>query len=34
MSGKVRYIFTMRTPLVDNLNQVECEEKNDYDLDD
>ena len=34
MSGKVRYIFTMRTPLVDNLNQVESEEKNDYDLDD
>ena len=34
MSGKVRYIFTMRTPLVDNLNQVESEDKNDYDLDD
>ena len=34
MSGKVRYIFTMRTPLIDNLNQIEPEEKNDYDLDD
>ena len=33
MSGKVRYIFTMRTPLIDNLNQVD-EEKNEYDLDD
>ena len=33
MSGKVRYIFTMRTPLVDNINQIE-DEKNDYDLDD
>ena len=34
MSGKVRYIFTMRTPLIDNMNQIEGEEKNDYDLDD
>ena len=34
MSGKVRYIFTMRTPLIDNLNQIEPEEKNEYDLDD
>ena len=34
MSGKVRYIFTMRTPLVDNFNILETEEKNDYELDD
>ena len=34
MSGKVRYIFTMRTPLIDNLNQIDSEEKNDYDFDD
>ena len=34
MSGKVRYIFTMRNPLIDNINQVETEEKNDFDLDD
>ena len=34
MSGKVRYIFTMRTPLIDNITQMEGEEKNDYDLDD
>ena len=33
MSGKVRYIFTMRTPLIDNLNQIDSEEKNDYDFD-
>ena len=35
MSGKVRYIFTMRTPLTDNINQIEVgEDKNEYDLDD
>ena len=35
MSGKVRYIFTMRTPLIDNITQFEGgEEKNDYDFDD
>ena len=34
MSGKVRYIFTMRTPLIDNLNQIDSEEKNEYDYDD
>ena len=34
MSGKVRYIFTMRTPIIDNLPQIETEEKNEYELDD
>ena len=34
MSGKVRYIFTMRTPLIENLNQIDSEEKNEYDYDD
>ena len=34
MSGKVRYIFTMRNPLIDNLNQVDSEDRNDYELDD
>ena len=34
MSGKVRYIFTMRNPLIDNLNQVDSEERNEYELDD
>ena len=34
MSGKVRYIFTMRNPLVDNLNQLEQDEKIEYELDD
>lgn len=34
MSGKVRYIFTMRTPLIDNLYQIDSEEKNEYDYDD
>ena len=34
MSGKVRYIFTMRTPIIDNTVQLETEEKNDAELDD
>ena len=34
MSGKVRYIFTMRTPIIDNLGQLDTEEKNDIELDD
>ena len=34
MSGKVRYVFTMRTPIIDNIGQLETEEKNDADLDD
>ena len=34
MSGKVRYIFTMRTPIIDNMGQLETEEKNDPELDD
>ena len=34
MSGKVRYIFTMRTPITDNMAQLETEEKNDVELDD
>ena len=34
MSGKVRYIFTMRTPIIDNTIQLETEEKNDAELDD
>jgi len=34
MSGKVRYIFTMRTPIIDNTGQLETEEKNDAELDD
>jgi len=34
MSGKVRYIFTMRTPIIDNMGQLETEEKNDIELDD
>ena len=34
MSGKVRYIFSMRTPLIDSLNQVESEDKNDNEFDD
>ena len=32
MSGKVRYIFTMRTPIIDNLPQIETEEKNEYEI--
>lgn len=34
MSGKVRYIFTMRTPLIDNRVLLETENKDDYELDD
>jgi len=34
MSGKVRYIFTMRTPLIDNRILLETENKDDYELDD
>ena len=34
MSGKVRYVFTMRTPIIDNIGQLETEEKNDAELDD
>ena len=34
MSGKVRYIFTMRTPIIDNMGQLETEENNNYELDD
>ena len=34
MSGKVRYIFTMRNPLIDNLNQLEQDNKEEYELDD
>ena len=34
MSGKVHYIFTMRTPIIDNMAQLETEEKNDVELDD
>lgn len=34
MSGKVRYVFTMRTPIIDNTGQLETEEKNDAELDD
>ena len=34
MSGKVRYIFTMRTPIIDNTVKLETEEKNDAELDD
>ena len=34
MSGKVRYVFTMRTPIIDNMVQLETEEKSDPDLDD
>ena len=34
MSGKVRYIFTMRTPIIDNLPLIDTEEKNEFELDD
>lgn len=34
MSGKVRYIFTMRTPLIDNKILLETENQDDYELDD
>ena len=34
MSGKVRFIFTMRTPLIDNRILLETENKDDYELDD
>ena len=34
MSGEVCYIFTMRTPIIDNTGQLETEEKNDAELDD
>ena len=34
MSGKVRYIFTMRTPLIDNRILLETENQDDYELDD
>ena len=34
MSGKVRYVFTMRTPIIDNMVQIETEEKNEAELDD
>ena len=34
MSGKVRYIFTMRTPIIDNMINQEQEEKNEFEFDD
>ena len=34
MSGKVRYIFTMRTPIIDNMINPEQEEKNEFEFDD
>ena len=34
MSGKVRYIFSMRKPLIDNRIILENENKDDYELDD
>ena len=34
MSGKVHYIFTMRTPIIDSMAQLVTEEKNDVELDD